>query len=229
MIKIVLSGYGKMGQEIAALLDGAKEIELYSSEDICAFDTKIANEAVCIDFTTPKAFRLNYRYIAENFKAAVVGTTGWDDIREEVLGYFKEQGKTLIWGSNFSIGVNLFFEISEIASKIIAPIADYDPYIVEYHHKFKLDAPSGTAATLKDIVEPQIGKEIKIESIRSGYIPGIHTLGFESQEDRITLTHEAFSRRGFAAGAIKGALWSLELEGIFNFRELLKEKIVNYL
>ncbi|MFA5712892.1 MAG: dihydrodipicolinate reductase C-terminal domain-containing protein [Bacteroidales bacterium] len=229
MRKIVLSGYGKMGQEIYSLLEGSADLKLYTSEEIGHFDPSIAIDSVCIDFTTPQAFKSNYRYIADHFRAAVVGTTGWDDIREEVVQYFKKSGKTLIWGSNFSVGVNLFFEISQAATELLSPTKEYDPYIIEYHHKFKLDAPSGTAASLRDIVEQRGGGKVAVESVRSGYIPGIHTLGFESQEDRITLTHEAFSRRGFATGAIRAASWALELEGVFNFRELLREKLVKSL
>jgi 4-hydroxy-tetrahydrodipicolinate reductase len=224
MIKIVISGYGKMGKEIFSILNEREGVTLYTTEDICSFDTAIASESVCIDFTTPGAFRNNYRCIADRFRAAVIGTTGWNDIKEEVTGYFREKGKTMIYASNFSVGVNIFFEVARITSQLLSAAGDYDPYISELHHKFKLDTPSGTASTLREIVETAGGKECPVQSVRCGYIPGTHHLGFESAGDRIVLTHEAFSRRGFAMGAVQAAYWTLEREGVHDFRELLLNK-----
>jgi 4-hydroxy-tetrahydrodipicolinate reductase len=224
-MNIILSGYGKMGKEIFSLLKEREDVTLFTTEDVCKFDKAIASESVCIDFTTPEAFRNNYRFIADHFRSAVIGTTGWGDIKQEVTDYFREKGKTMIYASNFSIGVNIFFEITRIASAMLASTGNYDPYITELHHKFKLDSPSGTAATIRDIVESETGEKCSIQSVRCGHIPGIHNLGFESEDDRIVMTHEAFSRRGFAAGAIQAAYWSKEQEGVYDFRDLLKEKI----
>lgn len=224
MIDIVLSGFGKMGKEIFSILHEKDDVTLYTTEDICAFDPVIASGAVCIDFTSPEAFRKNYRFIADNFRAAVIGTTGWNDIREEVAGYFREKGKTMIYASNFSVGVNIFFEIARVASAMVASSGGYDTYITELHHKFKLDSPSGTAVTLAGIVESETGKKPAVQSVRCGHIPGIHNLGFESADDRILLSHEAFSRRGFAAGAINAAFWALETEGVFDFRTILNKR-----
>jgi len=229
MIKIVISGYGKMGKEIFSLLQGRDDVSVRTTEDICSVDTQTTSESVCIDFTTPEAFRNNYRFIADNFKAAVVGTTGWNEIREEVTAYFKKRGKTLIYASNFSIGVNVFFEIAGISSALLSALGDYDSYITEFHHKFKLDSPSGTAVTLKEIVENKTGKATSLESVRCGYIPGIHNLGFESADDRLLLSHEAFSRKGFANGAVNAAFWALEKEGVFDFRTIIRERLYKIL
>lgn len=229
MIKIVISGYGRMGKEIFSILERRDDVSVCTTEDICSFDTTTASESVCIDFTTSEAFRNNYRFIADNFKAAVVGTTGWNEIREEVAYYFTQRGKTLIYASNFSIGVNVFFEIARISSALLSSLGEYDSYITEFHHKFKLDSPSGTAVTLKEIVERETGKETSVQSVRCGHIPGIHNLGFESADDSFLLSHEANSRRGFAHGAVKAALWTLERKGVFDFRDLLKEKFQNIL
>ena len=223
-MKIVLSGYGKMGKEIFSILRERDDITLLTTEDICGFDKATASESVCIDFTTPEAFRNNYRYIADSFRAAVIGTTGWSDIKQEVTRFFRERGTTMIYASNFSLGVNIFVEIARISSVLLASTGKYDPYITEFHHKFKLDSPSGTASTLRDIVEKETGKQCPVQSVRCGYIPGTHNLGFESGDDRIILMHEAFSRRGFAAGAVQAALWTAGLEGVFDFRELLRGK-----
>ena len=191
------------------------------SEAITETDPALAKECVCIDFTTPAAFRANYKFLAENFKAVVVGTTGWADIKDEVFAYFEKCGTPMIWASNFSIGVNVFFAVTEYVSKLLGDAGGYSPYMVEMHHCHKLDAPSGTARSLGDIVDANMGTQIDIQSVRCGEIPGIHTIGFEGLNDRITMTHEAFSREGFAAGAVEAALRTEGISGVHEFRELL--------
>ena len=191
------------------------------SESITDTDPALAKECVCIDFTTPAAFRSNYRYLAENFKAVVVGTTGWTDIKDEVISYFEKCGTPMIWASNFSIGVNVFFAVTEYISRLLGDAGGYSPYMVEMHHCHKLDAPSGTARSLGDIVDKNMGTQVDIQSVRCGEIPGIHTIGFEGANDRITMTHEAFSREGFAAGAVEAALRTEGLSGVHEFRDLL--------
>lgn len=191
------------------------------SESITETDPALAKECVCIDFTTPAAFRANYKFLAENFKAVVVGTTGWADIKEEVIGYFEKCGTPMIWASNFSIGVNVFFAAVNHISKLLGEAGGYSPYIVEMHHCHKLDAPSGTARTLGDFVDMNMGGEVDIQSVRCGEISGIHTVGFEGTNDRITMTHEAFSREGFAAGAVEAALRTENLTGVHEFKDLL--------
>ena len=191
------------------------------SESVKDTDPSLAKECVCIDFTTPDAFRANYRFLAENFKAVVVGTTGWADIREEVVSYFEKCGTPMIWASNFSIGVNVFFALVEQVSKVLGAAGGYSPYILEMHHCHKLDAPSGTAKSIGDIVDANMGVKTDIQSVRCGEIPGIHTLGFEGSNDRITMTHEAFSREGFAVGAVEAALKTEGLKGVHEFRDLL--------
>jgi 4-hydroxy-tetrahydrodipicolinate reductase len=191
------------------------------SESITETDPALAKECVCIDFTTPAAFRSNYKFLAENFKAVVVGTTGWADIKDEVVAYFEKCGTPMIWASNFSIGVNVFFAVTEYISKLLGDAGGYSPYMVEMHHCHKLDAPSGTARSLGDIVDKNMGTQVDIQSVRCGEIPGIHTIGFEGLNDRITMTHEAFSREGFAAGAVEAALRTEGLSGVHEFRGLL--------
>lgn len=191
------------------------------SEAVCKTDKTLARECVCIDFTVPDAFRANYRFLAENFKAVVVGTTGWYDIKDEVFAYFEKCGTTLVWASNFSIGVNVFFAMAEHVSAILKETGGYSPYILEMHHCHKLDAPSGTARSIGDIVDANLGGKTDIQSVRCGEIPGIHTLGFEGLNDRITLTHEAFSREGFAAGAVEAAVRTEGLTGVHEFKELI--------
>ena len=180
----------------------------------------LAKECVCIDFTTPAAFRENYKFLAENFGAVVVGTTGWSDIKDEVVAYFEKCGTPMIWATNFSVGVNVFFAMTDYASTLLAKFGGYNPYMVEMHHCHKLDAPSGTAKSLADIVDANMNVKTDIQSVRCGEIPGIHTIGFEGLNDRITMSHEAFSREGFAAGAVEAALRTDGLTGVHEFKEL---------
>ena len=201
-MKFLISGYGKMGKMIERIIL-SKGLEYAGwSESVTETDPALAKECVCIDFTTPAAFRANYRFLAENFKAVVVGTT-------------------MIWASNFSIGVNVFFAVTDHISKILGQTGGYSPYMIEMHHCHKLDAPSGTARSLADMVDANMGVSTDIQSVRCGEIPGIHTVGFEGLNDRITMTHEAFSREGFAAGAVQAALMTEGLGGVHEFKELL--------
>ncbi len=193
------------------------------SEDITSFDPAVAKESVCIDFTVPAAIRANYRFLADNFKAVVIGTTGWNDIQDEVIDYFEKAGTTMIYASNFSIGVNLLFAAADFLSKKIATTGGYSPYIVEMHHCHKLDAPSGTAKTLGGIVDANLGTHTDIQAVRCGEIPGIHTLGFEGNDDRIVIKHEAFSRAGFARGAVEAAIKADTIKGVHDFKDIIFE------
>ncbi len=199
-MKVYISGYGRMGHIVETVL-ADKGIECAGKSE----DKRLSKECVCIDFTVPDAFRANYKFIAENFKAAVVGTTGWYDIADEVFAYFEKCGTPLIWASNFSVGVNVFSAAVELVSKLLGKAGGYAPYIVEKHHCHKLDAPSGTAKTLAKIIDGNMSVKTDVASVRVGELPGIHTVGFEGECDRITLEHEAFSRRGFAEGAVLAA------------------------
>ena len=220
-MKLYISGYGKMGRMIEQIIL-SKGLEYAGwTESVTETDPALAKECVCIDFTTPAAFRANYKFLAENFKAVVVGTTGWADIKEEVISYFEKCGTTMIWASNFSIGVNVFFAVTDYISKMLGTTGGYSPYMVEMHHCHKLDAPSGTARSLADIVDANMNVQTDIQSVRCGEIPGIHTVGFEGINDRITMTHEAFSREGFAAGAVEAALRTEGVTGVCEFKDLL--------
>lgn len=220
MIKVILSGYGKMGHMIEKELE-RRGIELVeASEDITATDPAVAAECVCIDFTTPAAFRANYPFIARHFKAAVVGTTGWNDILTEVRDCFLDAGTPMIYASNFSLGVNALFKAVARVSEMLKG-AGYAPEIEEIHHVHKLDAPSGTAKSLAAIVEEKLEQAPEISSIREGEVPGIHTVTFTSGCDKLTLKHEAFSREGFAKGAVVAALLTEGLQGVHEFSQLL--------
>ena len=220
MLKVIISGYGRMGHMIEKelLKRGIELVE--ASENISATNPAVARECVCIDFTTPEAFRANYAFIARHFKAAVVGTTGWNDIQADVRRTFEEAGTPLIYASNFSLGVNALFAAAAKASALLKG-AGYVPAIEEIHHIHKLDAPSGTAITLGNLVEKALGEKPEITSVREGEVPGIHTLSLKSDCDELTLRHEAFSREGLAKGAVVAALMTEGLQGVHEFSELL--------
>ncbi len=220
MLKVIISGYGKMGHMIEKeLLRRGIHLEL-ASEDICSVPVEVARECVCVDFTTPDAFKANYRTIAAHFKAAVVGTTGWNDIAPEVFKAFCEAGTPLIYASNFSLGVNALYAAITRASALLKG-AGYSASIEEVHHIHKLDAPSGTAKVMAALVKEGLDVEPEITSVREGEVPGIHTLTLESEVDRLTFRHEAFSREGLARGAVAAVLLTEGLEGVHEFSELL--------
>ena len=219
-MKVVISGYGKMGHMIEGVLK-RRGIELAcASEDVCAVPVELAKECVVIDFTTPEAFRANYKTIAANFKAAVIGTTGWYDISEEVFDAFRQAQTPLIWASNFSIGVNAFFAAVERACEVLKGNG-YTPHVEEIHHIHKLDAPSGTAKNIGAIIEQTLGERPEIGAQRIGEVPGTHIAEFKSDVDKLVFTHEAFSRQGFAEGAVAAALMTEGLEGIHEFKDLI--------
>ena len=219
-MKVIISGYGKMGHMIEKELK-ARGIELVeASEDITATRPEVARECVCMDFTTPDAIRANYKFIAKTFKAAVIGTTGWHDIEKDVKKTFEDAGTPMIYASNFSLGVNAL----EAAVKKVGQMLKgngYTPSIEEIHHIHKLDAPSGTAITIGRIIEESLGEKPEITSVREGEVPGIHTVTLDSSVDKITLRHEAYSREGLAKGAVVAALLTEGLKGVHEFSELL--------
>lgn len=220
MIKVIISGYGRMGHMVEKELQKRGIPLVEASENITGTKPEVARECVCIDFTTPEAFRANYPFIAQHFKAAVVGTTGWNDIEADVRKAFEAAGTPLIYASNFSLGVNALFAAAAKASALLKG-AGYTPQIEEIHHIHKLDAPSGTAITLGNLVEKTLGEKPEISSVREGEVPGIHTLTLKSDCDVLTLRHEAFSREGLAKGAVVAALMTEGLEGVHEFSELL--------
>jgi 4-hydroxy-tetrahydrodipicolinate reductase len=176
---------------------------------------------VVIDFTTPTAAVANAEACIRAKKNVVVGTTGWYDqvphLREMVIS-----AKTgFLYGSNFSIGVNLFFEIAATAGAALK--YDYSGQIFERHHEQKKDAPSGTAITIQNIVRDSSGQEVEIVSFREGDVVGMHELVFNSSGDRIYLCHDAKSREGYAEGAVRAAEWLAGKTGFYEFRNVWRE------
>ena len=237
-LKIALFGYGKMGHEIetAALQAGHTIVATFDVEKRPSLGVLSASGAdVAIDFSQPNAVEENVRLCAAAGVPIVIGTTGWDSAQDMVRETVDGAHIGCVIGSNFSVGVNFFLEIVRIAARIINA-GEYDAYILEAHHRGKKDFPSGTALRLSEAVlsalksktkaiselphgEAIPANELLISSIRAGSITGTHTVGFESEEDSIELTHQAKNRRGFASGAVHAAEWIVNRKGFYRFEE----------
>ena len=218
-MKIALIGYGKMGHMIedVALSRGHEIVARIDVGD--AFDLNGAD--VAIEFTTPATAEENVRKAWEQGVPVVCGSTGWDTEKLKIKNYelkikdnktiiTDESGKTmLVWSSNFSVGVNIFFDINKFLAEQMVKQPQYTPSITETHHIHKLDKPSGTAKTLAEEIKNSKLKiknyDVPIESIREGEVPGTHEVKWDSEEDTIVVTHIAKGRRGFALGAVLAA------------------------
>jgi 4-hydroxy-tetrahydrodipicolinate reductase len=175
-----------------------------------------------IDFSVADAVVANVTACALAGLPLVEGTTGWNKHESEVRTIVEEHGSALIYGANFSIGVNLFYGIVARAAELFQRVPEYAPFIEEAHHSRKRDAPSGTALRLKDLLAAG-GYDPPIASTRAGHIPGTHRVGFDSVSDQITLTHTARSREGFAAGSLLAARWIKGKKGTYEFSSMVNE------
>jgi len=241
-MKIALAGYGKMGHEVeaAAKSRGHEIVAIFDVDKLLSPEAlKLHAPDAVIDFTQPDTVVTNVRVCTKAKVPMVIGTTGWDNELPKVRKMIEDAEMGCVIGSNFSIGVNLFLKIVANASRLLSA-ADYDVYITEAHHRTKKDFPSGTALRVSEAVlsgfksktkivsqlkqgEAPSPESILISSIRSGSITGTHTVGFDSEEDAIELTHRAKSRRGFALGAVHAAEWIAVKKGFYRFEEHITE------
>ncbi len=230
-LNLALLGHGKMGSAVARLapergFDVRLILTIESNPDgVAITEENFRGIDVAIDFTMPDVVVDNIRRVAERGVNLVVGTTGWNDRFAEVEQIVAQNGIGMVYAANFSIGVQLFYRLARAAAEIFAPYAMYEPYIVEAHHKFKKDAPSGTALELKRRVQPHLpSREIPTSSVRGGYIPGMHELGFDSEADTVLVRHNARGRQGFAEGALYAARWIAGRKGLYAFDQVLEEQ-----
>jgi 4-hydroxy-tetrahydrodipicolinate reductase len=229
-VKIALLGYGKMGKlvETIAVREGWEVGPMLDIDDNAdgsgITSSTMEGVDVAIEFSQPEAVLPNIKAAAEAGVSMVVGTTGWSDQRSAVKKIVEESGIGLIFGANFSLGMNLFFEIVSHSARLVGMLPQYDAYLSEQHHSAKKDAPSGTALNLLDMMRPHLSNpNLNIASIRAGAIPGTHTIGFDSEADTIMLEHRARSRQGFAEGAILAARWIVGKKGLYDFRKVFRE------
>ncbi len=237
-MKIALIGYGKMGRMIEQIAlerghDIVCRIDIDNQQDFESAAFKSAD--VAIEFTAPT---VAYGNIQRAFAAGVKvvsGSTGWFAAHEaEMRTLCEREGKTLFWASNFSVGVAIFGAVNRYLAQIMNRFPQYDVEMEETHHVHKLDHPSGTAITLADDIVAAIDRKeawgedttdpklLRIDNIRRGEVPGIHTVRYDSEADLITITHDAHSRKGFALGAVLAAEYTAEHEGLLGMGDLFK-------
>ena len=237
-MKIALIGYGKMGKMIEeiALSRGHEIVSIIDIDNLQDFESEAFRSAdVAIEFTNPSAAYGNYLKCWKQGVKVVSGSTGWmkehgDDVRQECT----TGGKTLFWASNFSIGVAIFSAVNRYLAKIMNQFPQYDVELEETHHVHKLDHPSGTAITLGEEIVAELDRKenwaedttdpklLRIDHIRRGEVPGIHTIRYDSDADCITITHDAHSRRGFALGAVLAAEYTKDHQGLLTISDMFK-------
>ena len=230
-MKLALIGYGAMGRLVARLAaEQGHEIALTltsldASRSIDELAAALRGCDVAIDFSVAAAVLRNVEVCARAGVPLVEGTTGWIAELDQIKNVVSEHDAALIFGANFSVGVQVFYRIAARAAELFRGLESYDAFIEEAHHKRKRDAPSGTAVQLRHIVAEKLDRDVPVTSTRAGYIPGTHRLGFDSAADQITLTHTARSREGFAAGALVAARWIAGRKGVYEFSEAFDEII----
>lgn len=241
-MKIAIIGYGRMGHliEKIALDRGHRIVCIIDAEDQDKFNSPEFKSAdVAIEFTTPATAVDNILACFAAEVPVVVGTTGWTNSLPDIKDMCEKGRGTLLFASNFSIGVNIFMAINRYVAKVMNDFPEYTPSMTEIHHIHKLDHPSGTAVTLADELvaevdrlnkweEPEPGKKLSSKTlsvghVREGEVPGTHIITWDSEVDTITLTHEAKSRVGFALGAVKTAEWLKGKKGFFTIADMLSE------
>lgn len=210
------------GHEVTQVIDES-QAELSPKE----LGALISVSEVAIDFTVGGAVRRNVEACMHAGVPLVEGTTGWNGQKEDILRIVSDHDGSFLYGSNFSVGVNLFFRIVDRAAELISKFPEYKPFIEERHHSRKKDSPSGTALKLKEVMSKSIEGDISIAATRAGEIPGTHTVGFDAVADTIELVHTARTREGFAAGALLGAEWLIGRKGSYEFSDVLDDILRN--
>jgi 4-hydroxy-tetrahydrodipicolinate reductase len=235
-MNVAILGYGKMGLEIETILkERNHNIALRSSSESPFKPEDLQGIDMAIEFSQPDAAVDNIFKCFEADCPVVVGTTGWYQRLQEVRGECESRGQSMIYASNFSIGVNVLFHVNKVLAEIMDKLDEYEPGLMEIHHIGKLDKPSGTAITLaEDLLARNTHKtkwvnqlasnpdELTIISQRDGEVPGTHVVNYTSPVDNISIVHQANNRRGFALGAVKAAEWLKDKKGCYSINDFLK-------
>ena len=234
-MKIALIGYGKMGRMIEQIARGRGHeiVSIIDVDNQQDFDSpEFASADVAIEFTAPHVAYGNYLKAFARGVKVVSGSTGWmKDHGDDVRRMCTEEGHTLFWASNFSVGVAIFSAVNRYLARIMNGFTQYDVEMEEVHHVHKLDHPSGTAITLAEQITDAIDRKQKWTlgrltqpdgSVRRGEVPGIHTVRYDSDADSITITHDAHSRRGFALGAVLAAEYTATHSGLLTIDDMFK-------
>ena len=245
-MNIAIVGYGKMGKLIKQLARSrghSADTTIDPTEEKASHleitEDSVKNSDLAIEFTRPDAAVNNIKKLAKLGKNVVVGTTGWYDRMAEVKDYVESSGTGLIYGPNFSVGINAFLKIVEEASKLINKVPEYDAFGYELHHNKKSDSPSGTAKAIAETMLDRINRkkiinydkidgkikpeELHYASVRAGSTPGTHIAAFDSEADTIELKHTARNRSGFAIGALIAAEWINGKKGFFEMNDMMSD------
>ena len=236
-MKIALIGYGKMGKMIEqiAISRGHEIVSIIDIDNQQDFESaEFASADVAIEFTAPQAAYGNYLKAWDKGVKVVSGSTGWMKEHGDEVRKACNDGKTLFWASNFSIGVAIFSAVNRYLAKIMNQFPQYDVELEETHHVHKLDHPSGTAISLADDIVSYIDRKetwkeettdpkfLRVDHIRRGEVPGIHTIRYDSDADMITISHDAHSRKGFALGAVLAAEYTKDHQGLLTINDMFK-------
>lgn len=231
-MNIALVGYGKMGKiidEIATKRGHSIVARLNESPTI----ENLNNPDVVIEFSQPESAFENIKFCLENKIPVICGTTGWLEKKPEIEQIARDNGTAFLYASNFSLGVNLFFALNENLAKLMKNFNQYNVQLEEIHHIHKLDAPSGTAISVAEGIIPHYpqfdtwkldeteGNHLGIKAIREGEVPGTHAVYYQSEVDEIEIKHTAFSRNGFALGAVVASEWINGKSGVFSMKDVL--------
>lgn len=229
-MKVAIIGYGKMGHEIEKVLaerghNVVLTIDINNAEEMMVAD-KLRQADVAIEFTSPATAYDNIRRCIEAGVPVLSGSTGWTERKAEIDELCRQKGGAFFYSSNYSLGVNVMFRLNRWLAKVMAGLPQYNVKIEETHHIHKLDAPSGTAATLAaEMCEASQGRlsvaKEEIISYREGEVPGIHTITYDSEEDTLIVSHSAKSRRGLALGAVLAAEWLVGRSGVYSMDDFL--------
>ncbi len=235
-MKIALLGYGKMGKEIETVLsERGHTVSLCVDKDRPFLARDLEGTDIAIEFSTPGSAVENIFRCFEANCPVVVGTTGWYSRLPEVKTEALSSAQSILYATNFSVGVNILFHLNRELARIMNNFRDYEPGMIEIHHTAKLDKPSGTAITLAEGIIDKLERktkwvndlathadELSIVSQREGDVPGTHMITYSGKDDNISLIHEAKGRRGFATGAVLAAEWLLGKKGVYTIHDFLK-------
>lgn len=231
-MKIALLGYGKMGKVIERIAQERGHHIILKKNSSNTYEG-IEQADVAIEFSTPQIAEENISHALNLGIPVISGTTGWLENYHQMVALCQEKQAAFLYGSNFSLGVNLFFELNDYLAKMMAKFTQYDVSMQEIHHTQKLDKPSGTAITLANAIINHTEKnqwsistkkkdDLYIEVLRENEVPGTHTVNYKSEVDAIEIKHTAFTREGFAFGAVIAAEWILGKKGIFTMKDVLQ-------
>lgn len=238
-MNIALIGYGRMGKEVERIALDRNHQVLFRIDNSEQWPSpkELKNVNVAVEFSNPTAAVNNILRCFSHSLPVVCGTTGWNDQLNEISQVCRDKNQAFFYAPNFSLGMNIFFEVNKLLAQLMFDRQEYEVTIEEVHHSAKLDSPSGTAVALANEIISRLGRkknwvnqqptkpeELYIRSVRTGLIPGTHLVSYDSDYDTIEIRHDAKNRRGFALGAVMAAEWIKDKKGVFGMHDMMYGK-----